>query len=51
MEVETESPLTLGMTVVDWWKVTDRPPNAHFIRSVEAEGFFALLVERIASLP
>ena len=51
VEVETESPLTLGMTVVDWWKVTDRPPNAHFIRSVEAEGFFALLVERIASLP
>src|SRR6516162_11155532 len=25
--VETQSPLTLGMTVVDWWGVTSRKPN------------------------
>ncbi len=51
VEIETDSALTVGMTVVDWWKVTNRPLNALFIRSVDAEGFFALLVERIATLP
>ena len=24
VEIETESELTLGMTVADWWRVTDR---------------------------
>lgn len=46
--VETQSELTIGMTVVDWWHVTDRPKNVHFIRSVDAEGFFALFIERLA---
>lgn len=50
VEVELESPLTLGATVVDWWGVTDRPANATFIRDVDADGFFALLTERLARL-
>lgn len=50
VEIETGSPLTLGMTVVDWWGVTDRPPNVMCMRSVDAEGFFDLLVERIGRL-
>ena len=25
VEIETQSELTLGMTVADWWGVTDRP--------------------------
>jgi purine nucleosidase len=49
--VECESELTMGMTVVDWWKVTGRPPNAFVVRSVNADGFFGLLAERIARLP
>jgi purine nucleosidase len=49
--VETESPLTLGMTVVDWWGVTARPPNARFIAETDAEGLYALLCEHIARLP
>ncbi|NIY99855.1 nucleoside hydrolase, partial [Salipiger sp. HF18] len=28
VEIETVSPLTRGMTVADWWGVTDRAPNA-----------------------
>jgi purine nucleosidase len=36
---------------VDWWHVTKRPPNATVLRSVNAEGFFDLLTERIARLP
>jgi purine nucleosidase len=47
VEVETSSPLTLGMTVADWWRVSGRVPNATFMRDVDAEGFFALLTERL----
>ncbi|UXX83446.1 nucleoside hydrolase [Roseovarius pelagicus] len=48
--VETTSELTMGMTVADWWGVTDRAPNALFIGDVDADGFFALLTERLARL-
>jgi inosine-uridine nucleoside N-ribohydrolase len=50
VEVERDSELTRGRTVVDLWNRTDRPPNAHVGVSVEAPAFFDLLVERIASL-
>ncbi len=50
VEIETQSELTLGMTVADWWRVTDRAPNALFIGDLDADGFFALLTERLARL-
>ena len=50
VEIETESELTMGTTVVDWWGVTDRPKNAHFMRGVNADGFFNLLTERLKTL-
>ncbi|MCR8826741.1 nucleoside hydrolase [Pseudosulfitobacter koreensis] len=50
VEIETTSELTLGMTVADWWGVTDRAPNATFIGDLDADVFFALLTERIARL-
>jgi purine nucleosidase len=50
VEIETESPLTLGMTVADWWRVTDRPANAMFMKDIAAEGFFELLATRLARL-
>lgn len=50
VEIETQSPLTLGMTVADWWGVTDRPRNAMFLKDIHTEGFFRLLTERIARL-
>jgi len=50
IEIETASELTMGMTVVDWWGVTGRAANAHFIRTVDADGFFALLTERLRTL-
>ncbi|MGR3495831.1 nucleoside hydrolase [Citreimonas sp.] len=50
VEIETASELTLGMTVADWWGVTDRAPNATFIGDLDADGFFALLTERLARL-
>lgn len=50
VEIETMSDLTLGMTVADWWGVTDRAPNATFMGDIDAEGFYDLLIERIARL-
>lgn len=50
VEIETQSELTLGMTVADWWRVTDRTPNALFIGDIDADGFFSLLTERLARL-
>ncbi|MGR3636501.1 MAG: nucleoside hydrolase [Shimia sp.] len=50
VKVEIQSDLTLGMTVADWWGVTDRAPNALFIGDLDADGFFSLLTERLARL-
>ena len=50
VEIETGSDLTLGMTVADWWRVTDRAPNALFIGDLDADGFYDLLIERIGQL-
>ncbi|MNL15814.1 Pyrimidine-specific ribonucleoside hydrolase RihA [compost metagenome] len=50
VEIEVNSELTMGMTVVDWWRVTERPVNARVMRNVDADGFFELLTERFARL-
>ena len=51
VEIETASPLTMGMTVVDWWQVSSRPHNALVIGDLDADRFFALISERLANLP
>lgn len=48
--VEVQSELTVGMTVADWWGMTSRPRNARWMRSIDADGFFDLLVDRLARL-
>ncbi len=48
--VETESELTLGQTVIDRWGKTARPKNALVLEEVDTDGFFGLLVERLARL-
>ncbi|MEM1129388.1 MAG: nucleoside hydrolase [Pseudomonadota bacterium] len=50
VEIETDSPLCRGMTVADWWGITDRPRNALFMGGVDADGFFELLTTRLAAL-
>ena len=50
VEIETTSELTMGMTVADWWRVTDRPANAMFMGQIDAQGFFDLLTQRLARL-
>lgn len=51
VSIETASDLTMGMTVADYWLVTDRPRNVNFLRSANADGFYRLLTERLARLP
>ncbi len=50
VEIETEGKLTLGMTVADYWRVTDRPANVTFLRDIDADGYFGLLLDRLARL-
>ena len=50
VEVELVSELCRGRTVVDLWNRTDRPPNAEVGVDLDVDGFFGLLVERIAAL-
>jgi len=49
--IETASDLTIGMTVVDYWHVTSRDRNVNYLRNGDAEGFYGLLLERLARLP
>ena len=51
VEIETGSDLTMGMTVIDWWQVTDRPHNAFVVGDIDSDGFFDLVTERLARLP
>lgn len=50
VDVETESELTVGQTVVDWWGVTGAEPNTMVMSDVDRLGFIDLVVERIARL-
>ena len=49
--VETGDGLTAGMSIVDWWKVTNRPANAYFLREVNVPAFFQLLTWKLGHLP
>jgi purine nucleosidase len=51
VQIELAGQLTLGMTVADYWQTTGLEPNALFLRDVDADGFFALLTERLGRLP
>jgi purine nucleosidase len=51
VEIETVSELTMGMTVVDWWNLTNSDPNCLVINEIDDDRFFALLTERIGRLP
>lgn len=50
VEIETASPLTLGMTVVDWWHVTNRPRNCTWVRHCDAPELYARMLRALARL-
>jgi inosine-uridine nucleoside N-ribohydrolase len=49
-EIDVESELCRGRTVVDVWRRTEREPNSHVGVEIDADGFLELLIERINSL-
>ena len=51
VEIETRSDLTMGMTVIDWWQVSGRSHNAFVVGDIDADAFFTLITERLATLP
>ncbi|MGB3336212.1 MAG: nucleoside hydrolase [Devosia sp.] len=51
VSIETSSDLTVGMTVADYWHVTGKVRNVNYLRNGNADGFYKLLVERLARLP
>ncbi len=50
VEIDVESELCRGRTVVDLWRRTERQPNAHVGVDIDADGFLELLIERVNSL-
>jgi purine nucleosidase len=51
VEIECDSQVTLGATIVDWWNVTKKPVNATVLKDVDVEGFFALVNASLARVP
>ena len=45
--IETTSELTMGRTVVDWHGRSGQAANATVVDKIDADGFFALLTERL----
>ncbi|MNC97725.1 Non-specific ribonucleoside hydrolase RihC [compost metagenome] len=41
---------SMGRTLVDWGGVTGKPANCRAIDSIDADGFFAMLTERLGRL-
>ena len=50
VQVEEESLLTRGKTVVDWWGVTNRAPNCYVMIDVDYKQFFSLLSNELKKL-
>ena len=48
--IECHSPLTMGMTVVDWRGISGRPVNANVLHTVDADGVYELLASRLGIL-
>ncbi|XHX80045.1 MAG: nucleoside hydrolase [Stenomitos frigidus ULC029] len=48
--IETTSELTMGRLVVDQWHVTNQPPNATVVTSIETDGFYQLLTQALDRL-
>jgi purine nucleosidase len=50
VDIECLSPLTAGTSVIDWWSVTGKAANALVLRTIDAEGYFQLIFERLLRL-
>jgi purine nucleosidase len=48
--IATDDPLTQGQTVIDRWRVLDKPPNAHVIQTVQANAVYQIILDRLMRL-
>ncbi len=48
--IETTSELTMGRSIVDLWRSGQQAPNARVIQQADDEGFYGLLIQRLARL-
>lgn len=50
VQIETGSEITMGQSVIDWWGVTGKPANARVLGGIDADGFYALIADRLKTL-
>jgi inosine-uridine nucleoside N-ribohydrolase len=50
VEIDCESTLCRGRTVVDVWGRSGREPNTNVAVGIDADGFIELLLERLGGL-
>jgi purine nucleosidase len=48
--IETMSEVTMGRSIVDLWRSGQQAPNAYVIQQADDEGFYSLLIQRLARL-
>lgn len=51
VSVELNGTLTAGMTVADWWQITDRPKNVFYVRDGDSAAYYDLLLQSLGNLP
>jgi purine nucleosidase len=51
VSVELNGSLTAGMTVADWWQITDRPKNVFYVRDGNPVAYYDLLIRSLGNLP
>jgi len=51
VSVELNGTLTAGMTVADWWQITDRPKNVFYVRDGDPALYYDLLIRSLGNLP
>lgn len=51
VSVELNGTLTAGMTVADWWQITDRPKNVFYVRDGDPAAYYDLLLQSLGNLP
>jgi purine nucleosidase len=51
VSVELAGSLTSGMTVADWWQITDRPRNVFYVRDGDSNAYYGLLTAALGNLP
>ncbi|KQW67237.1 nucleoside hydrolase [Ensifer sp. Root127] len=51
VSVELNGTLTSGMTVADWWQITDRPKNVFYVTDGDPVAYYDLLLNSLENLP